>query len=64
MRFIKSAMVFAMLLCLVFSGQAAVVSEAAGEEAEGYISGVVREVNPSLGYITLYRWDGSGMSPE
>lgn len=64
MRFIKPAIVFTLLLCFIFGNQAALVSTAADEEADGYISGVVREVNPSLGYITLYRWDGSGMSPD
>jgi len=64
LRFIKPAIVFTLLLCFIFGNQAALVSTAADEEADGYISGVVREVNPSLGYITLYRWDGSGMSPD
>lgn len=33
-------------------------------EEAGLASGVVREVNPSLGYITLYFSDGTGMSPD
>ena len=33
-------------------------------EEAGLVSGVVKEVNPSLGYITLYFSDGSGASPD
>ena len=33
-------------------------------EEDGLISGVVKENNPSLGYITLYFEDGSGMNPD
>ena len=32
-------------------------------EEAGLVSGVVKEVNPSLGYITLYFSDGSGAAP-
>lgn len=71
MRFIKAAAVFVLLFSLIFSVQVVPVSLAAGElpgsgfmEEAGYISGVVREVNPSLGYITLYYPDGSGVSPD
>lgn len=33
-------------------------------EEEGHFSGVVKENNPSLGYITLYFEDGSGVNPD
>ena len=65
MRFIKASAVFVMIFCLVLSCQAGPVSLAAGETEEaGYIYGVVRDINPSLGYITLYSIDGSGISPD
>jgi len=64
-RFIKASAVFVMIFCLVLSCQAGPVSLAAGETEEaGYIYGVVRDINPSLGYITLYSIDGSGISPD
>lgn len=33
-------------------------------EESGLASGVVKEVNPSLGYVTLYFSDGSGADPD
>ena len=33
-------------------------------EEKGIFNGVVKENNPSLGYITLYYEDGSGVNPE
>lgn len=33
-------------------------------EEEGLFSGVVKENNPSLGYVTLYFEDGSGVDPQ
>lgn len=65
MRFRKASAVFVMILCLIMVFSAvpvSIVSGAAGET--GYIYGVVRDINPSLGYITLYNTDGSGVSPD
>lgn len=66
MRPAKTAAVIVMLICLIFTCQASLVSLAAGEEDTPvrFVSGVVKDINPSLGYITLYRWDGSGTSPD
>lgn len=70
LRYIKTTAVIIMLFCLILSYQVVPVS-AAGEAAStsilegvGFISGVVKEINPSLGYITLYHGDGSGVSPD
>jgi hypothetical protein len=40
------------------------LSDAGLMEESGLVSGIVKEVNPSLGYITLYFADGSGVSPD
>lgn len=34
------------------------------EEEKGIVSGMVEENNPELGYITLYREDGTGTGPD
>lgn len=65
MRLRRTAAAVAVLLCLMFLLQTAPVSSAAGETpgtSYRFVSGVVKEINTSLGYITLYRWDGSGTS--
>lgn len=64
MRFTKPLVVFIMAFCLILGMQPAPVSSAAVGKSSGLVSGLVREVNPSLGYITLYNQDGSGMSPD
>ena len=64
MRFTKASAVFIILFCLILTCHAATDSFASGETEEaGYVYGVVRDINPSLGYITLYNTDGSGISP-
>jgi hypothetical protein len=40
------------------------LSDASLMEESGLVSGIIKEVNPSLGYITLYFADGSGVSPD
>ncbi|NLW01781.1 MAG: hypothetical protein GX027_00765 [Clostridiaceae bacterium] len=65
MRFTKASAVFIILFCLILTCHAATDSFASGETEEaGYVYGVVRDINPSLGYITLYNTDGSGISPD
>lgn len=69
MRFMKSATIVALTaaiilftICSSIFGIYA-ISNGVGED-NGLVSGIVRENNPSLGYLTLYFRDGSGADPQ
>jgi len=70
MKTVKPLIIFALILTIAISSTYGsgnyIFAEtyAPGQtEENGFISGVVKENNPSLGYITLYFEDGSGMDP-
>lgn len=71
MRSIKLAVVVALIFVFALSSAYgsgnltfADTYTAGQTEEEGLFSGVVKEINPSLGYITLYFQDGSGANPN
>ncbi len=67
MRIIKSAVIVALALVIALSSAyntPLFVYAATGASEDALISGIVRENNPALGYITLYFKDGSGTDPE
>lgn len=71
MRSVKIAVIAALALTIALSsvhGSGNMIfaeTYAPGQtEEEGLFSGVVKENNPSLGYITLYFEDGSGADPD
>lgn len=71
MRFKKAAVIFVLIVTVVISsayGPGNFIfadTYAPGQtEEDGLFSGVVKENNPSLGYITLYFEDGSGVNPN
>ncbi len=67
MRFLKKAFIVILMLTIILStgyniGIPANALAYSAKMAQGdLISGIVRENNPSLGYITLYFQDGSGV---
>jgi len=70
MKKVKTLFIFALILTIAIlstygSGNYIFAETYAPGQTEenGLISGVVKENNPSLGYITLYFEDGSGMDP-
>lgn len=71
MRLKKAAVIFVLILTIAISsayGSGNYIfadTYAPGQtEEDGLFSGVVKENNPSLGYITLYFEDGSGVNPN
>ena len=69
MRLLKSTLVIIFILALILSTGTpvslranAVTGPDLGDKS--LTSGIVRENNPSLGYITLYFQDGSGVDPQ
>lgn len=71
MRSIKIVIITALVLTVALSSAYgsgnlifAETYEPGQTEEKGLFSGVVRENNPSLGYITLYFEDGSGADPD
>lgn len=67
MRFIKSAVIVVLVFIVALSvayDTPILVNAATGDSEDALISGIVRENNPALGYITLYFKDGSGMDSK
>lgn len=65
MRFVKAVFSFVLIFSIALLAVCGSMTFAAsGGGAEGIIKGVVKENNPSLGYITLYFEDGSGTDPD
>ncbi len=67
MRFFKSAVIVVLVLIIALStayDSHFKVFAATGDTEDDLISGIVRENNPALGYITLYFEDGSGMESQ
>ena len=71
MRFIKVAAVVVLTATVALSTAYntnfyayALSSQASDLEEKGLVTGIVKENNPSLGYLTLYFQDGSGADPE
>lgn len=70
MRFLKTGFIIMLMLAIVLSAgynasiPASAQTYGTGTAQGNLIEGIVRENNPSLGYITLYFQDGSGTDPN